>query len=390
MSLFTRPERRAVSYQDVWGSGGPWPPTGGTAVTVEQAIGVAAVFSCVDLLAGSIAAMPLHAFRDQDGVKERVSPGPRLVNDPSQVLAPDEWVYAAVASLLLAGNAYGFVMAESGGWPSQVEWQNPASVSVDEERGRVKYTVAGVPVPAERMVHVRHGLIRPGHLLGYSPIQKLPVPIKTAVEAARYEMGWFTDGAHPSAVLATDQPVNQDQARTIKDRFMEALRGRREPVVLGAGVRYQSVQAGPAESASTTVKQAIATEVANAFHVPPELVGGSAGGSMTYQNVEAWQRNLEVRALLPVYTRLERALSRHMPRPVYCRFNADAVIRVATVDRFRAHGDALRSGWKSRNEIRRLEDLPPIEGGDEYLWPPYRAFPLPEESGAPTADGGVG
>jgi hypothetical protein len=60
-----------------------------------------------------------------------------------------------------------------------------------------------------------------------------------------------------------------------------------------------------------------------------------------------------------------------MPRPVYARFNNDAVTRTTLLDRYRAHDLALRDGWKSRDEVRRLEDMPSIPDGDEYLWPPY-------------------
>jgi hypothetical protein len=44
----------------------------------------------------------------------------------------------------------------------------------------------------------------------------------------------------------------------------------------------------------------------------------------------------------------------------------------------RAHDMALRDGWRSRDEIRDLEDLPAIPDGSggEFLWPPYRSFPV--------------
>lgn len=388
MSLFVRSEKRALSYQQVWGSGGEW-VSSSHGVTVDQALGVAAVFSCVDLIAGRISAMPLQAFRDVDGVKQKDTRQVPLLTAPSAVLAPDEWVYAGVASGLLWGNAYGFVARlGSDGWPTQVEWQHPSTVQAQIKDGRPDYQVNGVPVPPERMMHARFGLIRPGDINGSSPIGRLPVPIRTAVEAARYEMGWFTEGAHPSSVLATDQPVTKEQAQTIKDRFMEAIRGRREPVVLGAGVKYEAVQVGPVASGSAAIKQAIATEVANAFHVPPEMVGGSSGSTMTYTNLEAALLSLDVSALMPVYTRLERAISSQMPRPVYARFNHDSVTRTTLLDRYRAHDVALRDGWKSRNEVRRLEDMPSIPDGDEYLWPPY-ATSLTDPA-APTDPGGSG
>jgi phage portal protein BeeE len=61
--------------------------------------------------------------------------------------------------------------------------------------------------------------------------------------------------------------------------------------------------------------------------------------------------------------------------------NVDALIRVDTRTRYATHDSAIRAGWKNRNEVRELEDMPPIaEDGDEYLWPPYRAFPIASDS----------
>jgi phage portal protein BeeE len=61
------------------------------------------------------------------------------------------------------------------------------------------------------------------------------------------------------------------------------------------------------------------------------------------------------------------------------RANIDALVRVDLATRYRAHDSALRAGWKSRNEVRDLEDMSPIDGGDEFLWPPYRTFPLEKD-----------
>jgi phage portal protein BeeE len=74
--------------------------------------------------------------------------------------------------------------------------------------------------------------------------------------------------------------------------------------------------------------------------------------------------------------RIEKALTRLLPRPQFARFNRAAFLRSDTDGRFAAYQTALRNGWMSVNEVRALEDEAPIETGDQYLWPPYRAFPV--------------
>jgi phage portal protein BeeE len=96
-------------------------------------------------------------------------------------------------------------------------------------------------------------------------------------------------------------------------------------------------------------------------------------------------------AVGPWLTRIERSLSRLRPGPRFVKFNADALIRVDLLSRYKAHDLALRGGWKSRDDVRRIEDLPPIPDGDEYLWPPYsvtlEAPEAPAPEGEPNVDG---
>jgi hypothetical protein len=68
--------------------------------------------------------------------------------------------------------------------------------------------------------------------------------------------------------------------------------------------------------------------------------------------------------------RLETALSEFVPRGQYIKLGVDSLLRADLKTRYNAHAVALRSGFKSVNEIRALEDLAPIDDGDEYLWPP--------------------
>ena len=70
---------------------------------------------------------------------------------------------------------------------------------------------------------------------------------------------------------------------------------------------------------------------------------------------------------------METTLSPLTVRPEYVKLNMDSLLRPDLATRYRAHDVAIRAGFKSVNDVRLIEDLPPIAGGDTYLWPPYRA-----------------
>lgn len=374
-------ERRSVSFQKVWGDGGDWATASGQA-SVEAALGLPALFGCVDIIAGQISAMPLQTFRRDASGRRRVEDGP-LVTAPSDRLSPDEWVYAAVASMLVHGEAIGLETRRGpNGWPSAVEWIDPRTVDIRPGTTRPEYWVGGELIAPDRVTHVRHGLILPGQLRGTSPIASLRDPLRTGLEMIRYELDWFRHGAHPSGILSVDVPtLTDEQSSKIKARFLAAVR-RREPAVLSSIAGYTPLVEDPSSAGLDAARVRIATDIAVAFHVPPGMVGGDTGKSLTYSTLETDQAALDVRALMPPYRRFELALSRLMPRPTYVRFCADATLRTDAATRARVASELVRAGVKSRDEVRALEELAPIPDGTggEFLWPPY--------STAPTTTGG--
>lgn len=367
-------EPRSISYQDVWGSGGDWRAAvgAGAPVSAEAALGVPALFAAVDIVAGQVAAMPLQTFRSgADGRRERVTDGP-LVAAPSKTFPADEWVYVAVASMMLFGDAIGLVSRfGADGWPAEVEWVDPRRVEIT---AGLAYTVAGERVPTERVLHVRHGVLLPGAVRGLPVTTALRNPLRAGLEAITYELDWFRNGAHPSGVLSVDVPeLTGEQAETIVARFVEKTR-LRKPVAMSKITSYLPIQSDPGGAGLDAARKRVATDIANACHIPPEMVGGDSGSSMTYGTLETNQMALDVRALMPIYTRLERALSRMMARPRYVRFNADATVRADLRTRAEVAEIQLRSGQRSPDEVRAKDEMPPLPvGGDVFAWPPKSA-----------------
>lgn len=369
-------EPRSTSFQAVWGSGGTWDTAvGASTVTIEASLGLPALYAAVDLIAGQIAAMPLQTFRKQGDERERATDGP-LVTNPSDLWAPDEWVYVACASMLLFGEAIGVTTrVGTNGWPSALEWIDPRRVTIERiADGSLRYTADGELLPPQNVTHVRHGLLLPGTLRGVSPIRRIPNSISVGLEALVYERDWFAGGAHPSGVLSVDVPsLTEEQADEIVTRFVRKTKARR-PVALSKVAHYQTIQADPSGSGLDMAKRRIANDVANVFHVSPELVGGNTGESLTYQNLETQQLLLDLRALMPVYTRLERALSQLMPRPTYVRFNADSSFRADAKTRAEIAEIQLRSGQRTIDEVRAKDELPPITEAPGYI-PPAPTVP---------------
>jgi HK97 family phage portal protein len=357
-------EQRSISYQDLWGSGADRASVNGA--SIDTALTLAPVFAATRLIAHGIASLPLQGYR-KVGEERRSIATPKLFANPSIFGGPYEWVQRALVSLLLRGNAYGLVTSvDKFGYPQQIEWLHPDDVTIKDDRTtqRPEWYYLGRPVDAwlgrdsvGELLHIPWYVL-PGHVLGLSPIGAFSTTIESGIYAQRFGRDFFQDGAVPSAVLETEQTVDEVKAKIIKDRFQQAARGR-ATVVLGAGTKYKPITVPPEESQFLESIKANATIIAAIYGVRPERIGGESGNSMTYANVEN-QAIADLHDLKPYLTKLEAPFSTLLPQPQYVRFNLNALLRADTQTRYATHGVALDKGFKTVDEVRADEDLPPL------------------------------
>jgi len=367
----------------------------GEVVSADRALRLGAVWSCVNLIADTVGGLPVDAYRTRGGVRVEVSPTPSLLVEPSAESLALDWRRDVLVSLLLHGNAFGLVTStDELGYPTTIELLDPAAVTVTKNTTTGRYSwrtgrVSRELWPLGDLWHLPAYTVA-GQALGLSPITYAAESIGVGLAARRFGSSWFEGGGHPTGILETDQEVGPDLAKIVKTRFMDAVGKGGEPAVLGKGLSYSSIQVAPEESQFLETMGSNVADVARFYNVPPEIIGGDSGSSMTYANVEQRSLDLLTYGLSRWVLRLEAGLSRLMPRGTAVKLNTDALVRVDLLTRYRAHDAAIRAGWLSRNEVRTIEDRPPIvdddDSGDEYLWPPY-ATALPGEVPAPTGSG---
>ena len=355
----------------------------GEPVNDDTAMRLGAVWGCVDLISELVSTLPVDEFRKVNGVA--TPQGSRFLEDPAgDGTGFEVWARQVMVSALMRGNAFGLVTSiDNAMWPRTVEVLHPDRVDARRYRnfGPVDWFVDDKPIerwPAGPLWHFPAYPV-PGTPVGLSPIAYAAQTIGLGLAAQKFGAQWFGDGMHPTSILTTEQAVTEDQAKVIKERIRQVLYGSREPLVLGNGVTMEPIAVSPNESQFLETIKANADDIAKFFFRRPP----GEGGQVTYANVEARSIDLLTYTLNGWLVRLERSLTRLRPRPRYVKFNADALLRVDTATRYKAHDMALRGGWRSRNDIRAIEDEPPIPEGDEYLWPPYSTSPTPPDEAPP-------
>lgn len=404
MSLLRRLERRAwvpsPSYIPTWTYPQNAPLLGslaGEIITVDSAMRHSAVWRCVNILADIAADVDYVTLRDRaDGSAER-QPAPAILTNPDPSdpsINAKAWRRQVMVSWLLRGNAYGTVLAsDPAGRPTAVQIQHPDLVTVTRvgALGPLEFRLNGQEIerwPNGPLWHVPAFTV-PGSSIGISPIEYARQAIGLGLAIERFGAQWFGDGAHPSGVLSSDQVLTDQQAKQAKQRFVNAIRGTREPAVLGAGLDFKGIQIAPEESQFLESMQANIATVARFYGVPPEMIGGTSASSMTYASLEQRSLDFLTFAAQTWITKFEDIYTASTTRPLRVAADLDTIVRLDATTRVKLQEQRIRMGTRSPNETRREDHLPPIaDGGDEYLWPPYAVrFDPTDPAMDPTKDG---
>lgn len=376
MSLFIsrpREEKRSLTYQDVWGSGGGF--EGGTdgPDLVANGLRLIPVYAATSLIADLVSTAPVCAYREgADGTRSPLKPQPGLVTNPSPYGSRIDWLHQAMASLLLRGNAFGYITAvDSQGRPSKIQWLSPDDVAIIEEQQDwfhwPTYYWRGRKLDRDLVVHIP-AYTFPGSVKGYSPLALFKVQIETGMRAQQFGDDWFKNGSTPSGHLKnTARTLTDDEARLGKSRFKNAVRNR-DVFVTGSDWDWASLSVPANESQFLETIKANATQIAAIYRVSPEDIGGETASSLTYKTLEQDNAKLTNRTLGVWAARLEAALTDMMLRPQYVRFDLDKASRGDMTSRMMAHSAALTAGIETLDEARASEDKAPLTPEQVQQW----------------------
>lgn len=365
----------------------------GVPVTERTAMSVGAVFACVGLISSSIAQMPLHIYKRTEAGQERV-------DETSNTLAANIWwmfneqphpLYSAavfweyfVASMLLGGvsGADGFAKIErSGSTPTGLKLYHPDDVQVveDTKLNALIYLCNDLgfvtPVHQDDMLHVPGVGYSRQRRRGLSVLQNVAKSaVGIALAADEYQARFFGNGARPDFALTTASKLSEDQVQILRDTWQNRFSGVAKshlPAVLTGGLDVKPLNLSHADQEIIATRQFQVIDIARIFGVPPHMIGETdkttSWGSGIEQQAIAFVKHTLGRHIVKIKQEINRKI---FPRTArwYAEFNPAGLERGDLKTRYEAHrialGRAGEPGWMKINEIRRLENLPPVADGD--------------------------
>lgn len=370
-------EKAARIWQRVFGIG---ETSSGKAVTVDTAMQLSAVWACVRLISETVATLPLMLYRRHpDGGREVASEHPlyTLLHDsPNADMTAVEFIEGLVLSICLNGNAFAEKVRRGDGTviallPLAVDKVTVRRDEIGAREYRITEKGGYRTLGEDDVLHVRG--FGNGSDVGLSPISYARQTLGIAMAADEAAGKMFANGVRPSGVVEVPQVLTEPQRKDARDNIITPMAGSKNAgsvFMLEAGWKFTPVQISPKDAEMATTRRWHVEEIARWFGVPPILIGhASEGQTMWGTGVEqinlAWLQ-LGLRGYLK---RIEVALGRSLILPqdrgdLSFEFVVEGLLRADSKTRFSLYSVQAQNGLMTRNEMRALENLPPVEGGD--------------------------
>jgi len=364
-------EKRALSFQSVFASGDSFQigSNSGTIVNNDTAFQVNAIYSAVSLISQTISSLPVDTYVRRDGSRRPFRPSPEWVQQPDIDTTKEAFYGSVIVSLLLDGNAF-IRIFRSEGRIVNLNVLNPTTVKIKRNGiGRVMFNVQGEdrPLTTEDILHIPD-VVKPGSIRGVSRTEALKENFGLAIALQNYSAKFFGQGTNTSGVIEYNGGnLTAEQAAELQEAFDSRHRGWKnshKTAVLSGGATYKPTSVNPQDSQLLEARNHAVADVARAFSIPPHLLGLDQG--MSYASVE--QNNLAwvTHGLRPIVSKIEGGFSKLLKMTpgaenAFVKWNLDGLLRADYNSRISGYSTGLQSGFFTINDIRRLEDLKPVE-----------------------------
>ena len=348
----------AAFWQEWYGTS-----SSGKVVTAEKALALASVWACVRLLSESVSTLPMKVYeRAADGSRKLALNHPAyqvLCRRPNSEMTPSRFMLMVVASICLRGNAYVEKKLIGTKLVSLVPLL-PQCMKVERlDSGELRYTYTekGIAriIPVKNMMHIR-GFGLDG-VCGMMPMRTGRDVFGAAMAVEESAAKIFENGIQTSGFFLSKNLLTKEQRQKNRENLNRFVGSK------NAGT-LNPEDAQMLESRSFSIE-----EICRWFRVPPFMVGHTTKQSSWASSVEGMNLLFLTNTLRPMLVNIEQEISRCLlngDEDLFAEFSVEGLLRADSAGRAAYYTTALQNGWMSRNDVRRLENLPPIEGGDIY------------------------
>lgn len=355
----------------------------GELVTAKSTLSLSAAWACVNLLAGTQASLPLDVYRTKANGAREYAPDHylyRVLHDTPNSLqtAMDFWEFIC-ASLELWGNGYARIIRSGGRVVSLVPIlpDLPVVELIGNGRLRYRWTEDGrsFEETSDNILHIRGFGGNP--LGGMSTLSFGARSFSLALAVDRSATATFKNGMRPSFAIsmASTLPANTTAEQReqielgLQKRYVGAM-NTGKPWLLEGGMEPKQLMFNPDDAQMLESRGFSVEEICRFFGVPPFMIGHTEKTTSWGTGLEQQTLGFQKFTLRRRMKRIEQALAKQLltdedrARGIVIEFNLEGLLRGDSGARSAFYQSGLTNGWMTINEVRALENMPPVAGGD--------------------------
>jgi HK97 family phage portal protein len=363
----------------------------GVPVTPFTALQSAAVYGCAKCISEDIAGLPLQVRRKAPSggwVVDDEHPLNRLFRRPNRLMTAFQfWAYY-LTSYCLRGNAYAVIMRDYDGNPVELIPVTPDRVTVrlSPEDGSPWYLVNAKQIgiaqlfPMEDMLHLKNMSV--DGYLGLSPIACAQDVIGLALAAQQHGAVLFRQGGQVSGVLKHPGRLGKEATDNLAESWRDThggVQNAHKIAILEEGMTFEKIALTNEDAQFLQTRQFQVLDICRLYRVPPHKL--AEYGRATFNNLEQMQQAYIDDCLGPHTDQIEGLMNDQLLvswewGTYETHFDFTMLLRGDTIRRYQSYQIGLNNGFLNRNEVRALENMNPIPGGEEYRVPLNTGNPM--------------
>jgi HK97 family phage portal protein len=338
-----------------------------------------AQFAAVRVLNETIGSLPIMTY-----IKTANGREPTTKNNIYQIFheAPNEELTcqglkeAGMMSLNLGGNAFFQKIKNKYGDIIGVEHIDYSKVVIERNRitKKLEYKIENKTYTRNDIFHIP--AFSYDGVCGLTPLTQCASTILLGVQYEEYNKNFYKNGAFTSGTVEFPNKFSDVAFERFKKDFESNYRGLMnagKPIILEEGGKFNPMKMTQADTQFMEARRFQLEEVARIYRVPLTLLQDF--GRATWNNMEQQQLFFVMFTILPLVKRWEENIKTQIMTPeqrtegIYVEFQLNNLLRGDAKTRAELYASGRQNGWLSVNDIRRLENLNPIAGGDTYIQP---------------------
>lgn len=339
-----------------------------------------AVWAAVRYIATTLSTLPLHVFTKDGKIREINTEHivAKVLQNPNPFMTKSVFIEVMSINLELFGVAYAEITWTENTlnkYPKMLLPISPRDIQVMALDGNLNYlyTPTGQYIPRENLLVVMGSSLN--GFLPLNPIKYMKTSVDLAKAGENLQKKFFEKGTMMGGIIKVPRDFDNEQKMRIKTSFDNAFTGSHNAygtVILNEGITYEPIKFNAEDNQLIQNRNFTVQEVARRFGVSPYALGDLSHA--TFSNVEQQAINDVRTTFRPRIVKFEEAFNQKLFNPKdkqshYIKFSMEGMLRGDTNTRYQSYNIALQNGFLTRNEIRALEDLNPVENADTLFVP---------------------